>query len=422
MNFDVRRFVACLIVITTPSLLVAEVAPVAVDIANPEGWVGERIVVRIELRTKGSFAGSAGFDLPEIPRTTVLKLGSPVVSSKELEGESWFIQSHEFAFFSQQSGSILVPEFPVRFSRRDDFTGPVTDVVARCPAFQLTIKRPPGSEDVPFLITTDLLNVTEVWEPDPGSVKFGAILKRTITQEAGQVSGMALKPAPSDAPEGVRVYLDGVATNDRLQRGEFRGERSETITYLMQRSGQITIPEIRYLWWDPKEEKLQSKTLPSVLVNVADKPQSTQDQEAAETRISLLRIAVVILLPIVAGIVFWHRTLLWEQIGKFNSWLNPPERRASRRLRAACRQNNAHMANHAWASLRALRPDMGTTDGQLADAVLDLQRHLFGKSSPDAWDGSDLFKAFEQAHRRLKADTKSADNAHGLPPLNPGSR
>ena len=228
----------------------AEVAPVAIRIPEAKAWIGQRLPFYVELRARGSFAGAASFSLPEIPRTVILKVGNPVVSSQEIDGDSWFVQTHEFALFSQQSGTLQIPGFEVRFASRDGFTGPVKEQQAQVPAARIEIQRPPGSESIGFLVTTESLDLTENWEPQPqpqpGPVKVGAIFKRTIIQRAAQITGMALAAAPTDAPDGVRVYPGQPEVTDKTERGDFLGERRETITYQLQKPGSFELPELSY--------------------------------------------------------------------------------------------------------------------------------------------------------------------------------
>jgi len=107
----------------------------------------------VELRAPGSFAGTAGFDLPQLPGTLLMKIGNPVVGSQEIEGESWFVQTHEFALFSQRPGTLEVPPFSVRFASREGFTGPAKEMQAKAPSWKVDIRRPPGSDKIGFLIT-----------------------------------------------------------------------------------------------------------------------------------------------------------------------------------------------------------------------------------------------------------------------------
>ena len=75
----------------------ADVAPVAVRMATPTVWVGQRATLYVELRAPGSFVGTASFELPRIPGTLLMRIGNPVVSSQDIEGASWFVQTHELS-------------------------------------------------------------------------------------------------------------------------------------------------------------------------------------------------------------------------------------------------------------------------------------------------------------------------------------
>lgn len=306
----------------------ADVAPVAVRLPEAKAWIGQRVPFFVELRSPGSFAGSASFDLPQLPGTLLMKLGNPVVGSQEIEGATWFVQTHEFALFSQKPGALEVPAFTVRFAQRDGFTGPASDVKAESPGFKVEIQRPSGSANVAFLITTESLDVTEMWNPAPGPAEVGAIFKRTIVQRAPQVPGMALAPAPASAPDGVRVYPGNAETNDKLERGDFLGERRETITYMMQHPGTLELPELNYVWWNPKTETLESKTLPAAAFEIAPPPTAPAQTETGTSRRVWLW-----LLGAVAFCAFmvWQKRRLAEWVRQCWKILNPPDRVAARK-------------------------------------------------------------------------------------------
>ncbi len=186
------RFIVSFFALT--SLVCAEVAPVILEKTPEHAWVGERVAFFIELRSPASFSGTATFDIPHLPGTTVIQVGSPVVSSEEIEEEQWSVQRHEFALFCQRSGTLTVPEIKVRFTRKETFTGPDKEVVGTSPVWSINIEQPPGSEEIGHLITTGSFKVTEEWEPTPGAAKVGDVFKRTVRQQASNVSGMALSP------------------------------------------------------------------------------------------------------------------------------------------------------------------------------------------------------------------------------------
>jgi hypothetical protein len=374
----------------------AAVEPVSVRVGQPSAWAGQRVPFFIELRAPGSFAGAAAFDLPEIPGCLVVKVGNPVVASEEADGRSWFVQTHEFALFAQPAGRLSVPAGSVRFAHREGFDGPAREVRRPIPAWEVAIRRPEGVEARSFLVTTDALDISETWDPQPGPVEAGAVFHRTVVQRAAQVAGMALAPLPTAAPDGVRVHAAPAATADKLERGDFLGERRETLTYVLQRPGQVELPAITLAWWDPARQQAGSRTLPAVTIEVrAAQAPSTTTWDAILVAVVALSLAGW-LLP------GWMRRL-WRR-------LHPPQRVAARALLRACRRDDAPAALAAWAAWERLQPQAALPPA-LAEALHGLYRHTYAPGQDGAWHGTALAQAFR---------TQPAASLHPRPSPLPG--
>ena len=393
----------------------AEVAPVAVRMGVPKAWIGQRISMYVDLRAPGSFVGTANFELPQIPGTLLMKIGNPVVSSKDIEGASWFVQTHEFALFSQKAGVLEIPAFAVSFARREGYVGAATEVKAKTSPVSIKIQRPADSERVGFLITTESLDVTETWDTPPGPAQVGSIFKRTIVQQSQDLPGMALAPAPTAAPEGIKVYPGNAQTKDDLVRGKFLGERRETITYLLQKPGPLTLPALTYVWWNPKSEKLQSKTLPAVTFEVAAPPVASAPAASGAT----LRVwRWLPLAALVAVLSIWQRRRIAEWATRCWKGLNPPRRVAARQLLRACRRGDPALAAKAWNAWRDMQAAGFQPGPELRAAILGLQRQLFGPRSAAPWHGDDLARAFKKNPAAAKT-VFCHRPASALPELNP---
>jgi len=393
----------------------AEVAPVTVRMAAPKAWVGQRATLYIELRAPGSFVGTANFELPQIPGTLLMKIGNPVVLSRDIEGASWFIQTHEFALFSQKAGVLEVPAFPVTFSRLEGFVGAATEVKAKTSTATIEIQRPPGSEQIGFLVTTESLEVTEAWDSPPGPSKVGAMFKRTIVQRAPNLTGMALAPAPTTAADGIKVYPGNAETNDKLERGDFLGERRETITYLLQKPGTLSLPALTYVWWNPKTQTLEFKTLPAVTFEVAAPPAASSPVANVAARRTWPWVLAAALL---VGLSVWQGRRVAGWATRFWKKLNPPDRVAARQLLRACRRNDAASAETAWNAWRDAQSVGFQPVPELRAPVLGLQRQLLGPPPATPWRGDGLARAFER-HQATAKTSFSHKPASALPELNP---
>jgi hypothetical protein len=378
----------------------AAVAPVAIDVPRAQAWMGQRIAFFVELRSPGSFAGSASFDLPELPGTLIVKVGSAAVSSRRFGDDSWSVQTHEFALFAQHVGQLDVPGFAVRFARRDGFVGTPYDVTATTPAWHVDVRRPPGSAGIGYLVSTPALEVLETWQPASGAARVGDVITRTITQRAERVPGMALTVVSHGAPDGVRIYAGRVEIADELERGEFVGTRTERLRYLLQQPGSVTLPALQFVWFNPQAQRMRATTLPAVTIDVA--AAAAPSGAPATARASQLRWGALVLLTVAAAALARY---LWE-------WWFEPTRASVRRLLRACRRNDASAANaafNAW-SMRAGVAE----DAALSLALLELRRARYGPGESH-WHGAALAASVRRRRRAAAASTRPAF----LPPLNP---
>ncbi|MCB1130352.1 MAG: BatD family protein [Verrucomicrobiae bacterium] len=396
------------IILATVLPMALSAAPaVKLDVPKTAAWTGQSLPFFIELQAPGSFTGTPSFDLPQIPGTVILKLGSPVLGSSTDGDTEVFTQRHEFALFSQARGSVELPPITVRFSHRKGYTGPSFDETSQTDSAALSIQRPPGSEDLGFLVTTGSLIIDETWDPRPGSVKTGAVFKRTIVQRAEGMSGMALAPAPDTGPVGIRVYTADPEINDRIDRGSFSGERRETLTYLVQQAGQHTLPAIRYVWWNPETKTLETKTLPEVSFSATAPPVPPEKPSPARFLWWLLPVAA-------CGAALRFRKPIAALARRTHDAIDPPARRADRAFLRACSENDAPAAARAWATRRVMHPEPRTDDW--VDRELGvLHRQLYGRDVDATWSG----RALADAYRRTRRQTEAAPAPDALPPINP---
>jgi hypothetical protein len=377
-------------------------------VPEPEAWTGQRLPLFVELRAEGSFKGAASFDLPEIPKTVIIKIGSPILSSETQGDTEYFVQRHEFALFSQSKGLIQLPSITARFSHLKGYTGPTFDASEKTEATTLTINRPPNSDSLGFIVTTPSLAIEESWDPSPGPLETGAVLKRNIVQRANQMTGIALKPAPTPDIEGIRTYPGSPEVTDKTERGTFLGERRETVTYLVQQAGLHTLPEIRIDWWNPSTQKLERQTLPSVTFTATAPP-------APPARPSRKYLAWLIVPISLALLAFANRERIPIKARALYQRLDPPSNRAKRRFLSACHQNDPTTTRRRWEELRKFRPDADLSDQLRAEVTILLELEFGRSPSSQAWSGQALAEAYNMNFSELlKARTPSA-----LPNLNP---
>ena len=255
----------------------AQDAKVRVRLSSQEpAWVGQGVILQIDLLAPGYFASAASLDLPD-PEGILLMppAGSPLVGTETIDGVQYTLQQHEVRAWPMRAGAQTIPAFTVRFAfKRNPLDTDAVPVTLTTDAVPLSVKQHPGTEGMGSVISARELAVTEAWSPLPGAdpVKAGAAFTRTVTFTAPEVPGMVFPPFPAATIDGLGIYTKRRLL-DENERGSLVGKRQDEITYVAKRPGQFTIPAAQYFWFDLDTQQLRTETLPARTLTVIANPQ-----------------------------------------------------------------------------------------------------------------------------------------------------
>ncbi|WP_234047150.1 hypothetical protein [Luteolibacter pohnpeiensis] len=223
-------------------------------------------------------------------------------------------------------------------------------------------------------------------------------MKRIITQRASKMTAMALMPIPLTAPDGIRVYDENPKVEDQFVRGESTAERIDTLTYLIQKSGDYTLPGIEFHWWNPGSLQMESKKLSSISIT-ASAPSSKTLSRPFNHRTWLL----FALLLITTTIVF--RSQFAKYVHTTLQIIYPIRKRVKRRLIRSCRKNRVDQSLKYWGKFQHLHPDF-VPGPRLLHEIKELQRRKYGRNTTTKpWSGTamaELISISMPSHRSSK--------------------
>ena len=360
-----------------------------------EAWIGQQVVLKVELLSNGLSFGDQSIRLPDIPGALVLEdTVSTVKLNESVDGDTWQVLSYHYQMFPQRAGRIELPPIDVAFTVSEGYGSEQVTFELQTEALSFEVRSPPGVDDPTGLVTTTDLNLTVVVSPDPPALKVGDALTRTVTRTAPAVSGMAFAPMPTPVIPGVAVYPKPPEVDDRSNRGELVGKRIESTTYVLQQDGELTIPGIEFRWWDPVAGELHSESVPALNLEVAVNPDLIPGpvermRELAEKRPWALFSAALIFVAAIAAGIRWLPAGLCR-LRRWQAARRNSEGARFKRLLRACRENDpvqAYNAYTAWLSgENAPTSTMLQVDGFQAE-LESLQAALVGQQSGWRADG-----------------------------------
>jgi len=391
--------------------------------------------------------GQAQLSNPTSARAMIMRLGDDTTYQTVRDGRNWAVIERRFAIFPQQHGVLNLEPVQLDGSMmfgRSIYNSPFPStrpVRVRSNALQLTVDAIPA--DWPAAATwlpAKQVQISEDWPS--GEFKVGDSITRTLTLRADGLTASQLPDLSTLLPEHLKGYSDKPVLTDTKQRNGVHSIRQDKLAILATRPGTFTLPAIDIAWWNTAAESMQTITLPARTFKVLAAPVETA-QSLLPTKADKQAVKVVQAgneqtatwwkwLALFASIG-WLLTLAWllfksrdDQKGYTHTVVDLSELKKA--ILHACQQQQAKACEQALLSFAAVQWPYASTHNlaalanhctaPLAQAINNLERHLYGNQSDAIWSAEQLRSSFEQ--EEFTADQKiSTSQKQPLPSLYP---
>ena len=265
-----RLSILLLMLLELSSALAAGDIVLRSSVQPEKAWVGQRVILQIDVLGSDGWTQITRFDDIEIPGAYLMRTDSQGTRLQEtIDGILYSGQRYEFSIYPQAAGTIEIPVTGVEVTTRAAGGDPAASVQqAQAPAVTILSSIPAGAENIRGLVSTSQLTAEQNWQSLDETLEIGDALERTVNLQAVDVSGMAFSPLEHKDIAGVGSYPAQPAVQDTSARGSLSGSRTEVVTYVFERSGEVQIPDIKFSWWNLADSKLEQVTLPGRLIHV----------------------------------------------------------------------------------------------------------------------------------------------------------
>lgn len=276
-------------------------------------WVGQEVELYLELWSDGFSFGEQQFVLPEVLGGFLLEGDSTTVKlSENRAGAAWQGLRYSLLFYPQAAGPTEVPSFNVHFTARAAFGSEPTAFSFQTEPLVVEARWPPGVRPGGLLVTTADFKLEAGWDrelPADGPLQLltGDALTLRVQRRAADVPGMVFAPLPAPEIDGLGIYADPPRVNDRVNRGELVGERTDRMTFVCETPGSYQIPAWSVQWWDPDRQQLAKRVIPALQLEVAVNPAygqaaATSSEGAREDGYGRAFLALIVVLILGAAV------------------------------------------------------------------------------------------------------------------------
>lgn len=419
---------------------------VRASIASPRPIiVGQAVRVDVSVLVPNYFMGEPGFPQLNMENAIVVLPGeTPRNSNETIAGQTYAGITVTYLVYPQQAGSFRLPKADIAVKYAVD-PPKSAEVHVALPAVSFEAVIPAEAADLDYFLPTTSLVITQKFDKPLDHLKVGDTLTRTVTITASKLRAMLIPPTEFEEQDGIIVYSKQPSVDDiKTDRGEFvQGRRIDTVTYLIRKDGNYTLPPIEIQWWNLDRRKVQTADLPAIHFNAVPNPGYNPElppepEPVAPTGapkpnrfkhyVRLGEVTAISLVTLLLALWAWFHvgTRLVKRWKVSRQVYGTSEAAFFVKLKKASKAGHAKEAYSlllGW--LTRFCPGIGleqflsnSQDSELTREVESLGSILYGPGTV-AWSGERMIKRLERvrSERHHELRLKAA-----LPPLNPARR
>ncbi|KTD22736.1 KQDN repeat-containing protein [Legionella lansingensis] len=414
-----------------------------VDQQNP--YINQQVILTVKLYSSSRLLDAA-YQPPKVEDALIVSLGPGRRYQTSENGRIYVVEEQQYAIFPQKSGRLNIHSASFHALIYDDIvpkkineeTKPIV-VDVKPIASQYTGKHWLPAKEV---------SLTESYDNNATTLEQGSTLVRTVTLRATALPAQLLPALDFANSDEFSVYPEKPSERSTFSQGNLIGTSITKVTYLLNKSGQMTIPALKLTWFNTLTGKEDVATLPEHTIQVKPLPttsQSTtplpsQEPKQVETASTTKRVQNAVkestLLPSAFTSLAW-----WLAGGFACAWLltlglwfwqkrhrgaNKTSKEILKHLQRACLDNNPHAARDAliqWAQwqwpqsnvLNLAQIENMVSDKTLQQAISGLSHALYHSNRQQQWAGASLWMAllsFKHSHTKTTIEDRSP-----LPPM-----
>ena len=235
--------------------------------------VGEPLVVTITVYTSTWFSNPPEFGEIQVPKAIMARLQQRTGSMMKTIGKKKYPAiEQKFVVYPIQVGENSLPSIDIMTECPPEGDYKAKKRTIRSPERSFTVLAPPDNIETNNWLTAYNVRLTENWDRPLDNLKTGDVLERRITITASGALASLIPPLEFSEIEFGSIYPHTPSLSNIQNKGSFSGKRIEIGTYLVEKAGTFTIPELSFSFFNPRSKKIESKILTAKELTIEENP------------------------------------------------------------------------------------------------------------------------------------------------------
>ncbi len=266
-------------------------------------FVQQQLTYVVTLEDDGNLQG----DAPYFENTDDFIIKPLAEASVSTSSNGKRFVSFPFALFAQKSGRLKLPD--VKFSgvtyqapdsvnffdtgffkiQIPSIFGIQTPVNLSFDGKEIEIYPPASDFSGMWWLPAQKVTLTSNFEKMPQKITEGTPIIRQITLTAEGLTDTQLPELSFDSNDDFRIYPEKPSLTSASNGKTIISKQTTTITYIPQKSGMLTLPEISVFWYNVKTQKMEKAFISDVAIHVSAAVNHTVQNQKSEPEKSNLK-------------------------------------------------------------------------------------------------------------------------------------
>ncbi len=243
----------------------------SVDLSRSSVYVQQPFRVNITVYTQTWFTAPLEFINLQIPNAFIVPFdktqpGMFTVGGKQYPGIQFY-----YIVFPYKTGEFSVPSLEITAQSPPEGSSTSRKIVIHTAEQKFTVKDIPQSAKNGTWFVAEDITLTEKWNVGLDNLKVGDVIERTITIDAQETLPQFIPNiAEQQQTNWASIYPKDPILSDSKASGDVNGQSLQKTTYLLEKSGNVTLPAIHLSFWNPYTSKMQERILPEKTLHIKE--------------------------------------------------------------------------------------------------------------------------------------------------------
>lgn len=193
-------------------------------------------------------------------------------STERIDGKTYAGVRMIYNVFPYDDKDIIFPSLDIQVETPDEGSSKGVRRTVKTQEKIIKVKPAPANYDRGTWMVSSSVSVSENWSGDLRNVKVGDVLERNVVRIIQGSVAELIPPIRWDTIAGVSIYPSRGEVKNNKSKTAISASRTDGVKYLFEEEGEIVIPEMVVLWWNPVSSKMQKRTLKESLIQVQPNP------------------------------------------------------------------------------------------------------------------------------------------------------